>query len=74
MYVALQSSAAAWCVDVDLHRCHGQVMGGQGGAAFKEFRSLMFQGFLAARKHMDKLIFLVEIMQKGIRGHVLEVE
>ncbi|XP_022254569.1 phosphatidylinositol 4-kinase beta-like [Limulus polyphemus] len=39
------------------------VMGGLGSDMFEYFKILMLQGFLAARKHHDKILALVEIMQ-----------
>ena len=40
-------------------------MGGIDGDMFKYFKILMLKGFMAARKHNDKFIQLVEIMQPG---------
>ena len=40
-------------------------MGGLDSDMFQYFRILMLQGFLAARKHLDKVLCLVEIMQTG---------
>jgi len=42
-----------------------QVMGGINSDMFKYFKILMLKGFMAARKHNDKFIQLVEIMQPG---------
>lgn len=42
-----------------------QVMGGQGSDMFEYFKILMLQGFVASRKHMDKIMPIVEIMQTG---------
>ena len=42
-----------------------QVMGGLGSDMFEYFKILMLQGFVASRKHMDKIVPLVEIMQTG---------
>lgn len=42
-----------------------EVMGGLESEVFKAFRNHMIKGFLAIRKHMDKVVLLVEIMQKG---------
>ena len=42
-----------------------QVMGGVDSDMFKYFKILMLKGFMAARKHNDKFIQLVEIMQPG---------
>ncbi|ETE57259.1 hypothetical protein L345_17028, partial [Ophiophagus hannah] len=40
-------------------------MGGIGGDMFNYFKMLMLQGLIAARKHMDKVVQIVEIMQQG---------
>ena len=42
-----------------------QVMGGVGSDMFEYFKILMLQGFCASRKHMDKILPLIEIMQTG---------
>lgn len=42
-----------------------QVMGGVNGDMFLYYKVLMLQGLLAARKHMDKVVQIVEIMQQG---------
>ena len=42
-----------------------QVMGGLGSDMFEYFKILMLRGLIAARKHMDKIVSLVEIMQTG---------
>ncbi|KAJ7905509.1 kinase-like protein [Mycena olivaceomarginata] len=41
-----------------------EVMGGIEGAAYAEFRRLFREGFEAARKHCDRIVTLVELMQK----------
>ncbi|KAF9454504.1 hypothetical protein P691DRAFT_716885 [Macrolepiota fuliginosa MF-IS2] len=41
-----------------------EVLGGVTGAPFLEFRRLFREGFEAARKHCDRIITLVELMQK----------
>uniref|UniRef100_A0A8C7C9Z3 Phosphatidylinositol 4-kinase beta n=1 Tax=Oncorhynchus kisutch TaxID=8019 RepID=A0A8C7C9Z3_ONCKI len=41
------------------------VMGGLDGDMFNYYKMLMLQGLIAARKHMDKVIQIVEIMQQG---------
>uniref|UniRef100_A0A4W5K3E2 Phosphatidylinositol 4-kinase beta n=1 Tax=Hucho hucho TaxID=62062 RepID=A0A4W5K3E2_9TELE len=41
------------------------VMGGLNGDMFNYYKMLMLQGLIAARKHMDKVIQIVEIMQQG---------
>lgn len=40
-----------------------EIMGGIQSDMFAYFKILMLKGFLAARKHMDKLVPLIEIMQ-----------
>ncbi|XP_069106842.1 phosphatidylinositol 4-kinase beta-like [Argopecten irradians] len=42
-----------------------EVMGGLGSDMFEYFKILILQGLVASRKHMDKIILLVEIMQTG---------
>lgn len=42
-----------------------EVMGGVDSDMYNYFKILMLQGFLAARKNMDKCLQLVEIMQTG---------
>lgn len=42
-----------------------QVMGGIGSDMFEYYKILMLQGLIAARKHMDRIVPLVEIMQMG---------
>ncbi|XP_063951176.1 phosphatidylinositol 4-kinase beta-like [Lytechinus pictus] len=39
-----------------------EVMGGVGSDMFEYYKILMLQGLIAARKHMDKLVQLVEVM------------
>jgi phosphatidylinositol 4-kinase len=41
-----------------------EVLGGVTGAAFLEFKILFREGFEAARKHCDRILTLVELMQK----------
>ncbi|KAG9318503.1 kinase-like protein [Chiua virens] len=41
-----------------------EVLGGVSGEAFLEFRRLFREGFEIARKHCDRVITLVELMQK----------
>jgi phosphatidylinositol 4-kinase len=43
---------------------YADVLGGYNSEKFQEFRELMFRGFMALRKHADRMIVLVEIMQK----------
>lgn len=42
-----------------------QVMGGLDGDMFIYYKMLMLQGLIAARKHMEKVLQIVEIMQQG---------
>lgn len=42
-----------------------QVMGGVDSDMYNYFKILMLKGFMAARKHMDRFIQIVEIMQTG---------
>lgn len=42
-----------------------QVMGGRGSDMFKYFEELVFKGFLASRKHMERFCTLIEIMSRG---------
>lgn len=42
-----------------------EVMGGSQSKMFQEFKTLILQGLIAARKHMDKIVNLVEIMLSG---------
>ncbi|XP_053330752.1 phosphatidylinositol 4-kinase beta isoform X2 [Spea bombifrons] len=41
------------------------VMGGLNGDMFNYYKMLMLQGLIAARKHMDRVVQVVEIMQQG---------
>uniref|UniRef100_A0A8C6WX79 Phosphatidylinositol 4-kinase beta n=1 Tax=Neogobius melanostomus TaxID=47308 RepID=A0A8C6WX79_9GOBI len=41
------------------------VMGGLDGDMFLYYKMLMLQGLIAARKHMEKVLQIVEIMQQG---------
>ncbi|XP_026228863.1 phosphatidylinositol 4-kinase beta isoform X3 [Anabas testudineus] len=41
------------------------VMGGPDGDMFNYYKMLMLQGLIAARKHMDRVLQIVEIMQQG---------
>ena len=40
-------------------------MGGLDGDMFIYYKMLMLQGLIAARKHMEKVLQIVEIMQQG---------
>lgn len=42
-----------------------EVMGGLGSDMFKYFKMLILKGLIAARKHMDRILNLVEIMRSG---------
>ena len=57
-----------WCHDDDDDEDDGavlQVMGGLDGDMFIYYKMLMLQGLIAARKHMEKVLQIVEIMQQG---------
>ncbi|KAI8998542.1 kinase-like protein [Trametes punicea] len=41
-----------------------EVLGGLDSPAYREFRKLFKEGFEAARKHCDRIVTLVELMQK----------
>ncbi|XP_036200921.1 phosphatidylinositol 4-kinase beta isoform X12 [Myotis myotis] len=49
------------------NRTEMAVMGGLDGDMFNYYKMLMLQGLIAARKHMDKVVQIVEIMQQGCR-------
>lgn len=51
---------------VDFYCFLFQVMGGLESDMFEYFKILILQGLVASRKHMDKIIPIVEIMQTGI--------
>jgi len=42
-----------------------EVMGGVGSDMYEYYKILILQGLVSARKHMDKIIPIVEIMQAG---------
>lgn len=42
-----------------------EVMGGPDSALWSEFQHLLLKGLMAARKHMDRVINLVEIMRSS---------
>ena len=42
-----------------------QVMGGQGSDMFEYFKILILQGLIAARKHSERIMALVDIMRAG---------
>ncbi|MCL4128231.1 UNVERIFIED_CONTAM: hypothetical protein GTU68_061528, partial [Idotea baltica] len=42
-----------------------EVMGGESSDMFKYFQILLLQGMLAARKHLDRVVSLVEVMSSG---------
>lgn len=41
-----------------------ELLGGLHSAEFEKFKNLMFQAFLELRKHADRILLLVEVMQK----------
>ncbi|KAK1876122.1 Phosphatidylinositol 4-kinase beta [Dissostichus eleginoides] len=47
------------------------VMGGLDGDMFIYYKMLMLQGLIAARKHMEKVLQIVEIMQQGNESHTI---
>ncbi|XP_030605721.1 phosphatidylinositol 4-kinase beta isoform X1 [Archocentrus centrarchus] len=49
------------------------VMGGPDGDMFNYYKMLMLQGLIAARKHMDRVLQIVEIMQQGESPQLLLV-
>ena len=42
-----------------------EILGGADGEPLREFRRLFHEGFEAARKHCDRIVTMVELMQKG---------
>lgn len=48
-----------------------EVLGGVDGEPLKEFRRLFGEGFEAARKHCDRIITMVELMQKGEHDQII---
>ena len=42
-------------------------MGGQDSDMYKYFKMLILQGLIAARKHSDRIISLVDIMRAGMQ-------
>lgn len=42
-----------------------EILGGEDGQPLREFRKLFHEGFEAARKHCDRIVTVVELMQKG---------
>merc|ERR1711988_1281198 len=44
-----------------------EVMGGLNSDMFDYFEILMLQGLVAARKHMDQVLPIVDIMQTGLQ-------
>ncbi|XP_077384358.1 phosphatidylinositol 4-kinase beta isoform X2 [Festucalex cinctus] len=42
-----------------------EVMGGPDGDMFNYYKMLMLQGLIAARKHMERVLQIVDIMQQG---------
>jgi phosphatidylinositol 4-kinase B len=47
------------------------VLGGADGEPLREFRKLFHEGFEAARKHCDRIVTMVELMQKGTAYRIL---
>ena len=46
-------------------------MGGQGSDMFEYFKLLILQGLIAARKHSEKIVSLVDIMRAGKKSIVI---
>ena len=42
-----------------------EVLGGEDSEPLREFRKLFHEGFEASRKHCDRIVTIVELMQKG---------
>ena len=49
-------------------------MGGVGSDMYEYYKILILQGLVTARKHMDKIIPIVEIMQAGKCTHMLNLK
>lgn len=43
-----------------------EILGGLNSEKYKEFKTLMLKGFLALRKHADRILLMVEMMIKGL--------
>lgn len=48
-------------------------MGGVGSDMYEYYKILILQGLVSARKHMDKIIPIVEIMQAGKTHHQFHI-
>lgn len=48
-----------------------EVMDGVDSELWNEFRFLLLKGMMAARKHMDRVINIVEIMRSSKSGHCI---
>ena len=46
-------------------------MGGEGGDMFEYFKILILQGLVAARKHQEQFVNLIDIMRAGILDNAL---
>lgn len=42
-----------------------EILGGVESKLFEKFRKLFYQGFMAARKHQDKILILVKMLYSG---------
>ena len=49
-------------------------MGGVDSDMYRYFKVLMLQGFLAARKHMEQIVNVVDIMQTGNEQKIIMTE
>lgn len=41
------------------------IMGGSGSELWNDFKALLLKGLMAARKHMDRIINIVDIMRSS---------
>lgn len=49
------------------------ILGGMDSSKFAEFKKLVKEGFRDVRKHAERIIMIVELMQKGVlRASALE--
>lgn len=46
------------------------ILGGSASPKFEEFRSLLKKGFMALRKNYDKIVTLVEMLERGVQYRI----
>ena len=63
-YVSV-TATRKFSLQINLRTFLFQVMGGQDSDMYKYFKMLILQGLIAARKHSDRIISLVDIMRAG---------